>query len=194
MAVQLDLDDPIAVLLGAIEALRGAGLEAAVYGGLALAVYGEPRETRDADLVMVDLAGPQLAEALERAGIAATLAFDQIRFGGNLVSRVTLLGGDAVNTVDLVRSRSTGYNERAWSRAMEGELRGQIVRVLAPEDFVIFKLASTRERDLEDAATVLRRAGTEVDRAILADEVVALDAELPDAGIAARWRRLQSMG
>ncbi|HUH00633.1 MAG TPA: hypothetical protein VML75_01485 [Kofleriaceae bacterium] len=53
MSSQVDLNDPIAVLLAAVEALRAAGLDGAVYGGLALAVYGEPRETRDADLVVI---------------------------------------------------------------------------------------------------------------------------------------------
>jgi len=45
----LDLSDPIAVLLAAADALNSAGFEIAAYGGLALAAYGTPRETRDAD-------------------------------------------------------------------------------------------------------------------------------------------------
>jgi hypothetical protein len=49
MSSGLDLGDPTAVALAAFGALHGAGIEAALYGGLALAAYGEPRETRDAD-------------------------------------------------------------------------------------------------------------------------------------------------
>ena len=41
----IDLNDPVAVLVAASQALERANLEAAAYGGLALAVYGEPRET-----------------------------------------------------------------------------------------------------------------------------------------------------
>ncbi len=48
--MSIDLNDPVAVLLAAFQALERAGVEAAAYGGLALAVYGEPRETKDADL------------------------------------------------------------------------------------------------------------------------------------------------
>jgi hypothetical protein len=43
----LDLDDPSAVALAVAGAFSAAGLEAALYGGLALAVYGEcPRATK----------------------------------------------------------------------------------------------------------------------------------------------------
>src|SRR5207247_11291813 len=54
----VDLNDPIAVLLGVIRALERAGIEAAAYGGLALAMYGEPRETKDADLAGTTITGP----------------------------------------------------------------------------------------------------------------------------------------
>lgn len=65
------------------------------------------------------------------------------------------------------------------------------MRVLSPEDFVLFKLLSTRDRDLEDAASVLRRSGEQVDRGILDREVVRLADELPAVGIRDRWDRLR---
>lgn len=46
----IDLNDPIAVLLSVLRAFEQAGIQAATYGGLALAVYGEPHETKDADV------------------------------------------------------------------------------------------------------------------------------------------------
>lgn len=48
-SVRLDISDPIAVLLAAADALGRAGVRVAAYGGLALAVYGSPRETKDAE-------------------------------------------------------------------------------------------------------------------------------------------------
>ena len=41
----IDLDDPIALMLAAAAALQRSGTECAAYGGLALGMYGEPRET-----------------------------------------------------------------------------------------------------------------------------------------------------
>ena len=53
----LDLDDPTAIALAIFRAaLSDRRIEAALYGGLALAAYGEPRETRDADFAVAALA------------------------------------------------------------------------------------------------------------------------------------------
>jgi hypothetical protein len=71
-ATVIDLGDPTAVLLAATKALRDAGIDAATYGGLALAAYGEPRETKDADLAVVGVSGEVGRGALARAGFDAT--------------------------------------------------------------------------------------------------------------------------
>jgi hypothetical protein len=65
---RIDLNDPIAVLLAVLQAFERSGIETAAYGGLALAVYGEPRETKDADLAVTSLSGAAGEEALRAAG------------------------------------------------------------------------------------------------------------------------------
>src|SRR5215813_2531653 len=110
MAGAVDLGDPVAVLLAAVEAFRAARIDCAVYGGLALAAYGEPRETKDADVAVVGVSGAEAEAALRAGGLDAKLAFERVEFGGNIISRVTLLG-DAVtpglNMVDMVEPRSS---------------------------------------------------------------------------------------
>lgn len=163
----LDLNDPIAVLLAAVEAFEAQGLLYAAYGGLALAAYGEPRATKDADLAVVGASASEGCDALIRAGHDAEVTFDRVPFGGNFVSRITVLASDvatSLNTVDLVEPRSERFAGAALSRALEGTLRGRTIRVLSPEDFVLFKVLSTRERDLEDAATVVRALGARLER------------------------------
>ena len=66
--MSIDLNDPVAVLPAALQALERAGIEAAAYGGFALAVYGEPRETKDADLAVADVRAAQ-GEAAPRRGL-----------------------------------------------------------------------------------------------------------------------------
>ena len=51
----MDLNDPTTVALLAADAFEAAGFEYALYGGLLTAAYGEPRETRDADLAVIDV-------------------------------------------------------------------------------------------------------------------------------------------
>jgi hypothetical protein len=64
MTLPIDLNDPVAVLMAVIQAFDRAGIEAAAYGGLALAAYGEPRETKDADVVVAAVSGAQGEAAL----------------------------------------------------------------------------------------------------------------------------------
>ena len=193
----LDLDDPTAIALAIFRALSDRGIEAALYGGLALAAYGEPRETRDADFAVEALAGDVAAKALTSIGVRPVLALDRARFGGLLISRITLAegGGRAgLNVVDFIEPRSTRFAAGALERAVIGALRGVPIRVLSPEDFVLFKLLSTRDRDLEDAGTVLRAADLPFDRSFIDAEAVRLAAEIPDHDVVGRLARLNAPG
>ena len=184
----MDLKDPTTAALLAADALEKAKLRHALYGGLLLAAYGEPRETRDVDLAVVDLGTQAARDALARAGIDAEVSFEETRFGGLLVARLMLLGGEAtlgLNTVDLVRPRSARYAEAALGRAVSAPLRDRTVRVLTPEDFVLFKLLSTRDRDLDDAVSVKRR-GEALDEDLIRREVAALAREIPDFDVRRR--------
>jgi len=185
----LDLNDPIAVLLAVNRALSASRIESAVYGGLALAVYGEPRETKDADLAVTGVSGTGGEAALRAAGLEVLLTFDRVRFGGQIVSRLTLVGGvgGSLNTADLVEPRSPRYAREALQRAISGELRDEQVQVLSPEDFVVFKLLATRGRDLDDARTVLRVLASALDRELIEREVRQLALEVPDHDVLARW-------
>jgi hypothetical protein len=192
--MSLDLNDPTAVALAIFRALSARRIEAALYGGLALAAYGEPRETRDADFAVFGVTGAVATEALADLGLELTLAMDRARFGGLLISRITLAeggGGAGLNTLDLVEPRSPRFAAQALGRAVSGVLRGVAIRVLAPEDFVLFKLLSTRDRDVEDAATVRRSPDLPFDQALVEAEARRLAEEIPDHDITARLARIR---
>jgi hypothetical protein len=191
MSGPLDLNDPVAVLLAVARALRAHRLQHAVYGGLALAAYGEPRETKDADLAVAGFEAEQVLDALRVAGFEASLAFAAVRFGGHRVTRFTLFPGGGqtgLNTADLVEPISSRYAREALSRAQQGRLRGEAIGVLTPEDFVLFKVLSTRERDLDDAVSVIRAQGADFDREWVRQEANRLAAEVPDHDTTARLR------
>jgi hypothetical protein len=191
--MSLDLDDPTAVALAIFRAFSARRIEAALYGGLALAAYGEPRETRDADFAVVGLGGGAAAKALAEIGVRPVLALDRVRFGGLLISRITLAegGGRAgLNVLDLVEPRSVRFAVAALERAVTGSLRATAIRVLSPEDFVLFKLLSTRDRDLEDAVTVFRAPDLPLDRSFIDAEAIRLAGEIPDHDVTGRLARL----
>jgi len=202
----VDLNDPTTVALLAAEAFEAASHPYALYGGLLTAAYGEPRETRDADLAVVDLTADRAREALATTGVRVLIAFENTTFGGLSLSRLTLLGamrdmGSAdttgatsatgLNTIDLVQPRSQRYAALAVERAVRSTLRDRPLRVLTLEDFILFKMLTTRDRDLEDARAAIRRSKAALDRVLLDDERAALAAELPDVDIERRWAAIQ---
>jgi len=190
----IDLDDPIALMLVAAAALERSGTLCAAYGGLALAMYGEPRETRDADFAVtsVDLGSARLA--LADLGVEVVIAFSNVRFGGCDISRLSLVGGSQVNTVDLVTPRSSRFGGNVFRRAVSGSLRGHEIRATSPEDFVILKVLATRERDLEDARSVIDTQRTRLDEALIRTEIQQLVEEIPDHDIRGRFARLSGSG
>jgi predicted nucleotidyltransferase len=191
----VDLGDPTEAALLCADAFDRAGFRHAVFGGLALAAYGEPRETRDVDLAVVDVTAARARAALEAAGVSCIEAFEGVTFGGLVLGRVTLLGrgGPAeVNVLDLVTPRSPRYGAAVLDRAATGELRGRWIRVVSAEDYLILKALATRDKDLDDAASVLRRIGGLLDLPLVEEEVAALAAELPDVDVRGRWDRIRA--
>jgi hypothetical protein len=59
-------------------------------------------------------------------------------------------------------------------RTLRGSLRGQDLRVVSPEDFVILKILAARERDLEDARSVIHLQRGRIDAVLVEHEVVQL--------------------
>jgi hypothetical protein len=188
----MDFDDPVATALRVALLLEKAEIPYGLYGGLAVAAFGVPRETRDADIAVISAAVTRLVEMLSGDGVLATAAFDRVPFGGLVVSRAALLpGGDdtGLNTVDLVEPASSRYAALAIGRVLRAPLRDRKIAILTPEDVVIFKMLSTRERDLEDAAAILRELGDDVDVASIDSEIALLTAELPAHDTGERWAR-----
>lgn len=192
----LNLDDPISLALLTAEQLTLTGVNHALCGGLALAAYGRPRETKDADVSVLDADAARAAEALARTGAMVSVPFERVVFGGLLRSRVTIIGEGAtegLNMVALVQPRSARFAKGVLDRAIEAPLRGTPIRVVSPEDFVLLKVLSTRDSDLEDAAGVLARDDNALDTAAIEREVDALSAEIGDHAVAERWAAVSAL-
>lgn len=192
--MSIDLDDPIALMLAATEALRVSSIEVVAYGGLVLAMYGEPRETRDADLAVATLDIEAARHALAEAGLNTIVAFAAVRFGGNELTRLSVLGGGQFNTIDFVRPRSARYASGVLDRALVGSLRATELHTVSPEDFILLKVLSTRERDLDDARSVVAALADRLDGTVLSEEARKLAEELPDHDVVSRLRSVSPPG
>ncbi len=187
----MQLDDPIALALAITETLRREEVPHALYGGLLLAAYGEARETRDVDVAVTHAGVASVMPALEvEFGSRSITDFDRRIFGGLLISRITLIDGDELNTLDLVEPRDAAYATRALSRAIDSSLRDRPITVLSAEDFVLLEVLSTRERDLADTVSVVRSLGADLERELVEREVRSLAVALPDHGVTTRWSQV----
>lgn len=191
----MDLNDPVATALFAGSALERAGCRYAL-GGLLMAAYGEPRETRDADVAVIDLTVERAREVLEAAGLACAIAIGEpgLRIRGLMVRRLSLLGGEehlGRRVLSVVRTRSARYDAAAMDRSVRVPLRDGEIQALSPEDFVLFKALATRDRDLDDAASVLRRSAEFLDLSLVEREVELLSAEIPDFDVRRNWATIR---
>ena len=132
-----------------------------VFGAQALRLWGAPRQTLDIDVtVAMDLAElPTLIDTLAAHGFAAKPE-DPVAFATRFF--VVPLMHQGGTPVDLILA-GTPFETDAFAHALEAELHGVRVPVVSPEDLVIYKITSERQRDHEDAASVVRRQAERLD-------------------------------
>jgi hypothetical protein len=191
----VDLKDPIALLIELQKILEPDEARFMAYGGLSLSLFGAPRFTRDADLAVSAAEIEGISQKIQVAFPLHHKALDAQPYGGLFITRFTLLGDgdkDDFNSVDLVFPRDKAYAIRALSRQMIGNLRDVKINIISPEDFVIFKVLSTRDIDLEDARRVLSSLGGSLDRELIESEIESLSQTTPDHPVLKRWQMISA--
>jgi hypothetical protein len=135
-------------------------------GGQAVLLHGAPRLTEDIDVTLgVDpTALPRVQEVCSALGLDP-LPPDVERF---VRETFVLPARDRVRgvRVDFIFS-TTAYERHAIERAVRVELAGTAVPFAAAEDLILHKLFAGRPRDEEDALSVVRRKGRQLDWAYL---------------------------
>jgi hypothetical protein len=142
--------------------LEGERIRFLVVGGLAVVVVGEPRTTADAIVFFSQTeaesligraaaAGFDVREHVERERLAATgtMRFHRGRF-----------------QIDLITA-SLPFEDAAYERASHHEVFGIRLPFSSPEDLLLFKVLAGRDKDMLDAAGVVRRHGDRLDVAYL---------------------------
>jgi hypothetical protein len=155
-----------------------------VIGGLAAAVWGEPRTTLDVD-VTVWVPDADIARLVERLEESFELLAPEPR-AFIARTRVLPMRTRAGIRIDLIFGLLS-FEEEAIRRALEVKVGSAVIRFCSPEDLILHKIISTRERDLADArAVVVRRLAT-LDFVYLEPRVAELASLLERPEIAERW-------
>lgn len=137
----------------AVDFLEGARVPYVVIGGLAVAALGEPRMTRDIDVVAYidDARAAQLIDDARAAGF--TVAPDELRA---LRDTGTLRFSRAAYQLDVIIA-SLPFETAARARARRHLLFGRRVPLPTAEDLLLFKVIAGRDKDLVDAVGIARR-------------------------------------
>jgi nucleotidyltransferase AbiEii toxin of type IV toxin-antitoxin system len=157
-----------------------------IVGGIANAVWGEPRATIDID-VTVSVENPDLSTAiadLERLFKAAVPDPDAF------VRRTRVLPLDTVDgiRVDVIFALLS-FERQAIQRAADVMFGSRAVRVVTPEDLLLMKIISDRPRDLADAEALTRRRADTLDRTYLEPRIREFAESLERPDILVRWHQ-----
>lgn len=189
----MTLANPVSLLLEVNRILAAAQIRFATYGGLALALYGVPRFTQDADIALAGDSFNAAVSALRARFELSLIGLEQQHFGGLTLTRVTVFDErEEANTVDLIAPRDPVFATALLDRAITGSLRGESIQVVSPEDFILLKVLSTRDQDLIDAATVLKKMADHLESGFLEKELERLALLFPNHPIRERWQKIKA--
>lgn len=165
--------------------LDGLGVAYMIIGGLANAVWGEPRATLDIDAT-VWVPEAELGATVGRLTSALkSRAPDPLAFVRE--TRVLPLESADGVAIDLIFGLLP-FEEEAIGRAVPVAVGGVAVRFCTAEDLILHKIVSQRERDLADARGVVLRRLPDLDTAYLEPRIEELSRLLDRPEIALRWR------
>lgn len=174
------------VLAQTIEWLERAGIPYMVTGSLASTYHGEPRATRDIDIVIDPTpdALDRLIERLDAGGFyvdrdAARAALDDR-------SQFNAIGAEAAK-VDFIVRKDRPFSIAEFGRRQRVELLGSEGFIVSVEDLILAKLEwaaeSDSQRQVRDVAGMVAVAGDTLDRAYVTAWAERL-------GLADSWRRV----
>jgi hypothetical protein len=161
-------------------------IDDAIVGGIANAIWGEPRATIDVGVTVSvgeeRLPGtvPALVERF-RTEVANPVAFVQ-------QTRVLPLDTEDGVRIDVIFALLP-FELDAIRRARDVPVAGRTVHVVSVEDLILMKIISERPRDAADAEAMVRLRARELDRDYLEPRIRELATALEREEIMDRWLR-----
>jgi hypothetical protein len=184
-------DEPGGLLRTIVAVLEAARIPHMVVGSFASTAHGEPRTTRDLDLV-IDPSPDQLNELIgaldpERFYVDPDVARDALRRRSmfNIIEIATAW------KLDLMIRKARPFSVEEMQRRTITRILGMDVPTATAEDTIIAKLEWAKlgasDRQLEDVAGILRVRGADLD-------LDYIERWVTDLGLIEPWRRVRAAG
>jgi hypothetical protein len=181
MASAQTLDEVVQQVVAALDA---AGVPYMLTGSFASSLYGSPRATQDLDFV-ISLDARSLDALIER--FPAERFYLSRAAAHQALQRTSLFNVIDLETgwkVDFIVRKSRDFSRAEFERRIPVDVFGTKLFVATPEDVLIAKLEwakqSESDRQLDDAAGIIRTQGDKIDRGHIERWVAAL-------GLEAQW-------
>lgn len=141
----------------------------AFVGGLAISAWGEPRTTRDVDVIM--MIGQKhvhsLINFLKRSGFEASEEDAETALSEK--SHFSVFDRNSEYWLD-IKGVYGERDEMALKRRRKVKLGGTFIFLASPEDAILSKLEFGSERDLSDIKGIILRQGKKLDEKYLSAE------------------------
>lgn len=170
--------------------LNQAGIDSAVIGALAVALWGKPRLTQDVDLKVL-LSRDQSERLIKLLGknhrfLTATPEETLKKMG------FIFLKSTAGIRIDLLLA-DTPFDTQAIQRAKSVTISPDLkLKVVTPEDLIIYKLISTRAKDHEDVRGVLLRQKKLLEKGYILKWLRQFESALDDSTLIATFAKMQA--
>ena len=173
-----------ATLVSLVRLLEQHQIDYMIIGGIANAVWGEPRATLDIDVTI----SADTADALRIATLLESdfrvLASDPAPFVEE--TRVLPLESRSGVRVDLIFGLLP-FEREAVARASSVEVAGRDVRFCTPEDLILLKIISRRDQDLADVRGIVQKRLSRLDLDYLEPRIEELAELLSRPEITQNW-------
>jgi hypothetical protein len=131
-----------------VSALDGAGIPFMMVGSLASSLHGDPRATRDADIV-IRTSAESLAEFLRQVGDEFYVSAEAAREAMRQHSMFNVIDAASGWKVDLIIAPPSAYADESFSRRINVEIMGVKAAVQSAEDTILSKLQWGKESGSE---------------------------------------------
>ncbi len=168
-----------AILGQIVDMLERTGVSYMITGSIASSIHGEPRATRDVDVV-IDPEPDELERLIEDLGRASLYVdVDAARTALHERGQFNAIDGTTGWKVDFVVRKERPFSRTEFARRQRADLLGRSTWVASPEDMIVAKLdwatATDSDRQLSDVAAMVAVGQGALDIAYIERWVADLD-------------------